>query len=215
MAIEYLQKRMPDLKQATRPVKAKTRIIRSDQDEVELLDKWQKEALEIAGERIRDYFSWSWYELLQYLPETRIEPIYAAEITICPRCENHIDWNFEKRMIPVHCGYQLKHVGPIPIVAYSIRRRIEISDHGLSKELETALEDLMDQADTLFVEEADGVVCEQCAWDELEFQRALGLCKISARRREENEYEERSKHNQEAEHESARVSLQTNDEFIP
>jgi len=214
MAITYLKKRPSDPKHEIQPTKRKNQIIRNDEDEVKPLDTWQEKALLIGGEGIRKYFSWQWLSLAMYMPETRIEPTHAPEITHCPRCAERIDWSFERTMKPIvisgnNC-FEHVHEGGIPVIAYSIKRRIDYSGFGLegSKELKevydeaklsevlqkkinwaiaNSFDSLIGVTSDLFVEEEDGVVCEKCAWQEYDFQIALGLCKKSARRREEVE----------------------------
>jgi hypothetical protein len=222
MAITYLKKRAPDPKRETQPAKIeiKSKVIRKDEDEVKPLDSWQEKALLIGGERIRKYFSWSWLSLAMYMPETRIEPTHAPEITHCPQCGERINWYFEKTSEPVfiygnNC-FERVHEGAIPVIAYSIKRRIDLSNLGMedSKELKEVFDEaklsdalqkkitwaiaspfdgLLDMAGALFVEEEDGVVCKKCAWKEYDFQIALDLCKISARRREDAERERERK----------------------
>lgn len=227
MAIKFLQNRTPDPKQKVQPIKAerKTLPARKDEDKNKPLDKWQEEALRIS-ERIRPYFSWSWIDLVVHVPETRIEPTHTPEITHCGRCEKKIKWNFEKTLSRVDAQgtacWKSEYNGPIPVTAYSIKRRMRVSSYGLegSKELKAVFEEakvsealqkkivcaignsldsLITETGALFVEEEDGVVCEKCAWDEFSFQRALVLCRVSARRREENEAEERQILEQESE----------------
>lgn len=104
-------------------------------------------------------------------------------------------------------AFEYVHVGKIPEIAYSIKRRIDYSGFGLenSKDLEevykeaglsdalrkkinwaiaNSFDNLIDVTRVLFVEEESGVVCEKCAWEEYDFQIALGLCRKSARKRE-------------------------------
>lgn len=180
-AIRFLQKRRPDPKRVepAQPAKAKTFDAAYEDLEDKPLDRWQEKALEIAGERIREYFTWRWYSLAMYLEDTRIEPTHAPGVTHCGRCEKRIDWQIEKVMIPVEQGYRLAHVGPIPVMAYSIKRRMKPGDFGIEAN------ELVEALDGLFVEEADGVVCAACACREYDFQIALELVKTSAYRREE------------------------------
>ncbi len=214
MAITYLKKRPADLKSETQPAKKINPIIRKDEDEVKPLDTWQENALLIGGKRMRKYFSWSWLSLALYMPETRIEPTHAPRETHCGQCGERINWHFEKTSKPVFISgnqcFERVHIGPIPPIAYSIKRRIDYSGLGLegSKELKevydeaklsdtmqkkitqaiaSQFDELLDVTGSLFVEEEDGVVCEKCAWDEYDFQIALGLCEKSARKREDAE----------------------------
>lgn len=225
-AKRFLENRAVDPKQKTQPAKSKAKIIRNDEDESKPLDQWQERALKIGGERIRKYFSWRWLSLAMYMPETRIEPTHAPEITHCPQCDERINWHFEKTSYRADEGqnvcFRRAHIGSIPVIAYSIKRRMSVSSYGLegSKELEAVFEEakinevlqkkivwaignsfdsLITEAGALFVEDEDGVVCAKCAWKEYDFQIALDLCKISARRREQSESEERRKLDQEKE----------------
>jgi len=217
MAVKFLQKRAPDPKQAAQPTQKKTHVIFNTEDEIKPLDKWQERALEIGGERIRKYFSWSFWNLVLYMPEIRIEPTHAPEITTCPRCGERLTWHFEKQTrvlnIDGHAVYQREHSGPIPTIAYSIKQRLKVSDLGIegSQELKSVFEEaqvntalqkkiilliansfdgLITEIGACFVEEEDGVVCAKCAWKEYDFQEALELCKTSAQRRADEEAKE-------------------------
>ena len=232
-AIKFLQNRTPDPKQETHPAKVvvKSQRIRNDELEEKPLDQWQERALKIGGERMRNYFPWSWLSLAMYMPETRIEPTHAPEITTCPQCGNRIDWYFEKteRLVRVsgNTCFEHEHIGPIPVLAYSIKRKIDISYLGMegSQELKEFFDEaklsealqkkitraiagqfdgLLEVAGALFVEEEDGVVCAKCAWLEYDFQIALALCKTSARCREKEKYEEERKRDHESRIEAAR-----------
>lgn len=229
MAITYLKKRPSDSKRETQPAKKMNRIIRNAEDEVKSLDTWQERALLIGGQRMQKYFLWSWLSLALYMPETRIEPTHAPEITRCGQCDERITWHIEKTRRPIHISgndcFELVHEGPIPTKAYSIKRKISISDLGLegSTELKAvydaaklsedlqkkitwtianSFDGLIDVAGALFVEEEDGVVCEKCAWREYDFQIALDLCKKSAWIREQAESEIRTELSIEAKNES-------------
>lgn len=193
-ALRFLQKRRPDPKRVETPRPAKAEALQNavDEDEPKPLDRWQEKALEIAGERIREYFSWTWYSLLTYLEETRIEPTHAPGETICPRCEERIDWQMEKVEIQVEHGYRLKHVGPIPVIAYSIKHRLKAEDFGVESD------ELIEALRGVFVEEEDGVICQACAWREYDFQIALELVKKSAWKRSEEESEKQRKRDREA-----------------
>lgn len=225
MAITYLKKRPSDPKRETQPTKKKSQIICKDEDEVKPLDTWQEKALLIGGERIRKYFSWSWFSLAMYMPETRIEPTHAPEITHCPQCDERINWHFEKTEVRADeynfPAFKREHIGAIPTIAYSIKRRIDYSGFGLegSNELKevydeaklsealqkkinwtiaNSFDSLLDVTGALFVEEEDGVVCAKCAWREYDFQIALDLCKKSAYSREKVEAEEQRQRDHEA-----------------
>jgi hypothetical protein len=66
MAISFLQSRAPDPGPAPHParVETKSQIIRAEENETKPLDHWQERALQIGGERMRSYFSYSWYDLV-------------------------------------------------------------------------------------------------------------------------------------------------------
>ena len=201
MAVNFLQSRPADPKRQDPPQAAKTKKSKSlpiVEDETKPLDKWQEKALKVGGERVRQYLTWSYWDLVLYTDEIRIDPTHAPDVATCPRCDQRIDWDEgeEKSLVKIHTlnGYQLKHVGPIPVVAYSIKHRLKISDLGLksSGEFEKALNDLVDELGAVFVEEDDGVICSECAWREYNFQRALSLCKRSARKREQADDERRT-----------------------
>jgi hypothetical protein len=225
MAITYLKKRPSDPKSETQPAKKINQIIRKNEDEVKPLDTWQENALLIGGERIRKYFSWSWLSLAMYLPETRIEPTHAPEITHCPQCDERINWHFEKTEYRADeydfVAFKREHIGSIPVIAYSIKRRIDYSGLGLegSNELKEVFDEaklsealqkkinwaiansfdsLIDVTGALFVEEEDGIVCAKCAWREYDFQIALELCRKSAYSREKVEAEEQRQRDREA-----------------
>ena len=225
MAITYLKKRPSDPKRETQPVKKKNQIIRNNEDEVKPLDSWQEKALLIGGERIRKYFSWSWLSLAMYMPETRIEPTHAPGETHCGRCDERINWHFEKTEYRADeynfPAWKRAHIGPIPVIAYSIKRRIDYSGLGLegSKELKevydeanlsealqkkttwaiaNSFDSLLDVTGALFVEEEDGIVCAKCAWREYDFQIALELCRKSAYSQEKVEAEEQRQRDREA-----------------
>ena len=224
MAIMYLKKRPADPKGETQPAKKINPIIRKDEDEVKPLDAWQEKALLIGGERMRKYFSWDWLSLALYVPETRIEPTHAPDETRCGRCNERINWHIEKTFKPVFISgnqcFERVHEGPIPLRAYSIKRRIDYAGLGLegSKELKDvyaeadlsealqkkitlaiadSFDALLEVTGALFVEEEDGIVCTKCAWREYDFQVAIGLCKRSARKRKDAEYEEQRQRDRE------------------
>lgn len=196
-ALKFLQKRPLDPKrsEAAQPARAESFQNTVDEDEEKPLDRWQEEALEIAGKRIREYFTWGWYSLVTYLEDTRIEPTHAPGVTHCGRCEKRIDWQVEKVKIPVnepglHGAYRRGHVGALPILAYSVKHPLKPWDFGIeSDEIEEALSNV-------WVEEDDGVICAACAWREYDFQIALGLVKTSAHRREKAEAKERQERDQ-------------------
>jgi hypothetical protein len=223
MAMRYLQSRVPDPLQKKQPskIEEKSKNIQEDKLIKEPLDDWQKKALQIGGERMRSYFSWSWYDLVMNTDETRIEPTHAPEITICPRCNKRIDWPEEKFIFSKADNFENKsftheHNGLIPVIAYSIKRRIKASELGLPEKeglgriiseagvneplrekirdaIIDSFEGIIDQMEALFVEDEDSVVCTKCAWDEYDFQIALQLCKTSAHRRRQAEFEEQEK----------------------
>jgi hypothetical protein len=223
MVIKFLQKRSADPKRQNIPPSKKTKKPKkanSLEGKSKPIDQWQQRALEIGGERIRKYFSWSHWDLILYTDETRIEPAYAPDITACQRCERKLDWlkasENSLAQIPVAHGYQLQRVGPIPIIVYSIKRRLKISDLGLSgnEQLEDAFDQLTDELGALFAEEEDGIVCEKCAWDEYDLQIALSLCRRSARIREQAEEEEQRKRAMEDWLESERQKAREQEELI-
>ena len=198
MAVKFLQKRQGDpkgqaLQFAVKPKKSK--VTASIEDETKPVDHLQEKALQLAGERIREYFSWSYWDLVIFRvrEEIRIEPSHVPEITHCQRCDERLDWisasesNFVQ--VSVAHGHKLQRSGSIPVIAYSIRRPLKISDLGSSgKEFEDAFNQLAVELGALFVE--DGVVCVKCAWKEFDFRNALSLCERSARAREQTEEEE-------------------------
>jgi len=225
MAITYLKKRPSDPRRETQPVKKINQIIRKDEDEIKPLDSWQEKALLIGGERIRKYFLWPWLSLAMYMPETRIEPTHAPSETHCGRCDERINWHFEKTEYRADeynfPAWKRAHIGPIPVIAYSIKQRIDYSGMGLegSNELKefydeaklsealqekitqaiaSPFDNLLDVTGTLFVEEEDGVVCEKCAWREYDFQIALELCRKSVYSREKVEAEEQRQRDHES-----------------
>lgn len=177
--IKYLSRRPTDPKRKDPP-----RALKQEQmlPEAEPVDDLQAHALELAGDRIRGYFSWSFWELVLYLDEIRIEPVHAPDITHCGRCDKRLDWYGEAQkhleMIPARFGYRLQYVGDLPVIAYSIKRRLKLSDVDLKGS--EALEDLTYDLGSVFVEEEDGIVCRSCAWDEYKFQIALSLVKRAA-----------------------------------
>lgn len=200
MAVRFLKSRPSDPEQPRKvPSKSKKKsAVQVEQlFENNSLDQWQEQALELAGENIRNYFSWSFWDLVLYADEIRIDPSIAPDITTCQRCDKRIEWKLELGkslvQIPAVQGFQLKHIGQLPVIAYSIKRRVKTSDFGLkgNGEIESAFNDLIDLLGEIFVEEEDGVICEECAWKEYKFQIALSLCKKSARVREKAEDERR------------------------
>lgn len=221
MALKYLQSRAPDPIQ-TQQVKAekKSKPSRKDLNDYNEppLDKWQEEALELAGEKIRKYFTWDSYSLIMYLDEVRIEPVYMPIEKYCIRCEEPINWKIEKiRQMDTDHGntiFRHVHIGQIPVKAYAIKKRINVSYFGLegskdlidfykeaeiNKEMQekitrliaNSIDGLIEETGALFVDDEDGVVCEKCAWKEYDFQIALSLCRKSARAREKAAEEER------------------------
>jgi hypothetical protein len=242
--ITYLQKRKITKHEAA-PVKKKNKIIRKDEDKAKPLDHWQEKALEIGGERIREYFSWSWDSLVMYIPDTRIEPVHAPSEEYCGRCGEQINWHFEKILKPVFVSgnncFERMHDGQIPVIAYSIKRRIDYScvwlegsnelkevydeaklSDAMRKKINWAIANSFDSliyvTSVLFVEEEDGIVCAKCACREYDFQIALKLCRTSAYRREEAEREEQSQRDCEAaiiaERERADEEERLNDELF-
>lgn len=220
-AITFLQGRAPDSKSGKHPaiVELNKPVGQGHEDITRSLDKWQEEALQLGGERMRSYFSWSWIDIVLNNAEVRIEPTIAPDVATCPRCGKDIDLNFKNTQYSKYdnwgnTSFMHAHFGEIPIVAYSIKRRLNLSDLGLDgkkefqkilseanvdpafrEKIETAIDNflggMIDQLDSLFAEEEDSVVCPMCAWKELDFQRALLLCRKSARQRSEVAYEER------------------------
>lgn len=191
-AVRFLQNRPPDPipTEAAQPAKVETIQAPRKDEETQPLDRWQQKALEVAGERIRRYFSWSWYSLAMCLEETRLEAVHAPSVTICPRCESRIDWQIEKAKIPVnepglHGAYRRGHVGAIPILAYSVKHPLKPWDFDIEDE------SISEALSGLWVEEEDGVICAECAWREYDLQTALELVKTSAYWREDAEAKER------------------------
>jgi len=202
----FLQKRPADPKrsEAAQPARADSFQITVDEDEAKPLDRWQEEALEIAGERIRKYFSWSWSNLAMYTDEIQIEPTHAPNVTICPRCEKRIDWRVKKteRMETDGWGnnvWRREHIGAIPVKAYSIKRRVMLSDSSLLEDAQTQLHDEDVGGDLyIMVGGEDDVICVECAWDEYDFQVVLKLVKTSAYWRDKAESEAQQKRDHEA-----------------
>jgi hypothetical protein len=198
MAVRFLQSRAPDPKKDSQPTKAeiKPRIIPNAEDEKAPLDKWQEQALQIGGERMRSYFSRSWADLVMNVDEIRIEPIFAPRIVSCQRCQKNIDWHIEKVMCShkdrfENTGFTHEHIGSIPVIAYAIKRHfLDLSTLILdgNKDLERIFYELGEDMDALFIE--DEIVCPKCAWQELDFQVALNYCKTSAHRRGQIESKE-------------------------
>jgi hypothetical protein len=206
MAIKYLKNRPADPKRETQPVRTtkaerKHNALRVESGNQQALDHWQEEALEMAGAKIRPYFLWSVSELVLYVSELRLEPVHAPGETHCGRCGERIHWKIEKSKQPVllagHAAFKRVHVGPIPVVAYAIKRRFDLSDLGfeIQKEIKEAFRNL-DDSGALFLEETDNVICEQCAWREYDFQAALQLCIKSAwaRSKAQQEHDEEIRH---------------------
>jgi hypothetical protein len=189
MALRFLQRRQPDPK-TDAPSKPEKQSTGADMHPPEIssaaLDRWQLKALELAGERIRPYFAFGLTELVLYVEEVRIEPVIAPQVTHCQRCDKLIDWPQEAKKslveIPVLHGRQLKYIGPLPQVAYAIKRHPEISH--LDFHNDEALDDLAYEVAGVFVEDGESIVCQDCAWVEFRFEAALGLCKRSALSRE-------------------------------
>lgn len=155
--------------------------------ELKPVDRWQEKALEIAGDRIRKFFTWQWYSLAM-MDETRIEPVFVPGVTECARCEKRIDWNVEKIEIRKTDGwgntyFQHEHIGAIPVIAYSVKHPLRPWDFGIENE-ETS-----EALSGLWLEEE--VICGNCAWREYDLLQALELVKKSAYRRMERETEEK------------------------
>jgi hypothetical protein len=196
MAVKFLQKRPADPKRQDRPQSKrskKSKAVPSIEDEIRAADRFQEKALEIGGEKIRRYFSWSEWDFVLYRvrEEIRIEPTIAPQIAECQRCNKKFDWlgELERGMeqVSVQHGYKLQHVGPLPIIAYSIKRPLKTSDLGLlgHDEIKDAVNDIVEALGNAFVEDDDGIVCVECALMEIRFQLALSLCERSAGVREQ------------------------------
>lgn len=246
MAVKFLQSRPADPKRQDPPRSKEEKKSKSDpiiEDDEKPLDRWQERALEIGGERIRKYFSWSFWNLVLYMPEIRIEPTHAPEITSCQRCGERLTWHFEKQThvisIDGNAAYKREHTGPLPVIAYSIKQRLKVSDLGIegSQELKSVFDEaqvntdlqkkiilliadsfdgLLTEIGACFVEEEDGVVCAKCAWKEYDFQIALDLCKTSAQKRAAAEDKEQEQQKRQvriaAERERQREEDRMNDE---
>jgi len=172
MAIKFLQKRAPDPKQKTEPVKTqiKSQIIRDDEDEAKPLDKWQERALQIGGEKMRKYFSKSWWDIattMQY-EDHRFMPIIALDVDECVSCGEEFNWREES------------------ITAY-LCDRYDYPDTEIPE----------DDSNIFFLSAVTGVICEKCMQKKKNFYRALDYCRRSAERREEAEDQERRKRDRE------------------
>jgi len=199
-ALSFLQKRPADPEFAPAPKKQKSnkRQVVDIDDVLEPVDHWQRKALELGGERIRSYFSRSHWSLIVHHEEVRIEPIYIPYETHCQRCEKKLDWvkvaNESIRMVPDVYGDKLARLQNIPVIAYSIKKRLRSYDLGFTErgKLEDAFNDLIEILGDVYIDDTDGIVCADCAWKEYLFQCALALCEKSARLREEAEEENKT-----------------------
>jgi hypothetical protein len=194
-AIRYLRNRPADPKREDLPKATKGRKNKNTSlaaGEVKPLDHWQEKALQLGGERIRKYFAWSSWDFILSNEEIRIDPVIAPDITHCQHCNKRFDWidllDQNVDLVPELSGYRLEHVGPIPIIAYSIKRRLKVDISRLKQtEVQDALDELLDAQNGVFVEDEDGIICTDCASKELKFHLALSLCKRSAQGRERAE----------------------------
>jgi hypothetical protein len=187
-AITFLQNRTPDPIQPADEVVTKTKAkpapVVLAVDEERGLDRYQEKALEIAGERIRKYFAMDSNGVIYELGDLRIDPTIAPYEDECQRCKKSFDWNFPKREIEHREGEYLhwtrEHVGAIPIIAYSIKKKVYLADETEGGAVYALFAE--DTFDALYIE--DEIVCERCAWQELDKQNALKLVLCSARKRE-------------------------------
>ena len=191
-AIRFLRNRPADPKREDLPRTAKkNKNISRPVMEVKPLDRWQEKALQIGGERMRQYFAWSSWDFVLSIQETRIDPVIAPQIAHCQRCNKDLDWldllDQNLAMVPHLFGYQLEHTGPIPTIAYSIKRLLKVDISRLKQvEIQDAFSEMMDALnDGVFTEENDGIVCVECAFKEMKLHIALSLCERSARSREQ------------------------------
>jgi hypothetical protein len=193
-AIVYLRKRTPDPKREDPPKgsrAAKNKEKLHTASEIEPVDHLQKKALQLGGEGIREYFSWnSWeFPLREHI---RIEPVIAPQITHCQHCGKRFDWlgviDQNVDLVPQLFGYSLKQAGPIPMIAYCIKRRLQLDIAHLERgEIQNTFDEIQDALGDVFIEDDDGIVCVDCVSKEVRFYVALSMCERSARSREENE----------------------------
>jgi hypothetical protein len=194
--IKYLSRRPRDPKRKDPPQAAKQEHVPqivNVGDDLQPVDDLQRRALNLAGDRIKDYFSWPFWKLVLYLRSVRIEAMQAPDFfhTHCDRCEELLNWEGEAKKhlerIPVQFDYSLQYVGELPIIAYAIKHRVRLEDVGRLKgndAITEAINQIVDELENVYVEEEDGIVCRSCAWREYNFQNALVLVMRSAARRE-------------------------------
>lgn len=221
-----LSNRKPDAPREFKPqavqAEIKPQIKFNDEGKPQPVDRLQEKAFEIAGEKIRDYFTWSHFKLSMYLDDVELTPVYAPRETKCGRCKSDLNWHIEKSKIPypqAGTAYQRVHVGQIPVIAYRLKKRVNVSSLGLvdndelkelfdeakpNKALREKIEFVISNFDNLlevmgemFKEVDDGILCEKCAWAEYDFQIALRLVQRSAWIREDEEYQERQRRDRE------------------
>jgi hypothetical protein len=132
-------------------------------------DRRQELALEIGGERMRDYFGWEAYKLWEVMEEQyhRFLPIQDTRIDCCDECEKEIDWFWKKKP---QFGYV-----QIPGTNYG-QKRIRIYP-----EAQTFAYLVNDGDD----DDCEIVICEECKRNYANFCAALKLLYTSARLRED------------------------------
>jgi hypothetical protein len=194
-AIRFLRNRPADPERIEQPkaLKAKKeKVMINTVGEMEPVDHWQKKALQIGGESIRKYFSWSTWDFALSGEEIRIDPVIAPQITRCQHCDKRFDWlgtlDQNVDLVPQLFGYEVEHAMSIPIIAYSIKHRLKI-DLGQVKQadVQDTFNELSALLDGVFVEDDHGIVCVDCAAKEAKFYAAVSMCERSARIREQDE----------------------------
>jgi hypothetical protein len=148
-------------------------------------DHWQERALEIGGEKMRDYFGWEASLLYQVkqMQYHRFTPVQDTWINYCDECDEEIDWFWKKKP-------QFERV-PIPSVNPSWRRV------RLYPEPQVFAYLVNDDDDEL-------VICEDCKRNYENYYAALDLLYSSAEKREAPERERQSQ----AEREAARAQAE-------
>jgi hypothetical protein len=132
------------------------------------IDHLQERALEIGGEKMRDYFTWKaddlWLERNQQ--PSRFLPVQDMDISICDECEKPIEWWWKQ--MP-HYGYREKFTPGSVGIAWE---RVRVIDEPQVYAFE------YEQFEETFW------VCENCKRKMINYREALDLLYRSARKHE-------------------------------
>jgi hypothetical protein len=127
-AVKFLERRIADPAPAAVPASPPKAAALAVSTETVVLDKLQRRALEIGGERIRHLLSWSWLDLQRYVPETRVQAVSAPQVTECESCGERIGWLLDTSTTYDNAAgrFRVRYYDEIP--AFAITRRLDVDE---------------------------------------------------------------------------------------